>query len=130
MPSLPSKKKIVNTNKRLLENRNWTFPVVRYFTWKLEPLSNISSVVIVLLSRNDSKIRSANKLGRMENSNKLHFNFRKLQIRQGQEIFRSKRLLIVFFNVIRKDLSENEILKVWLRIVTQLWYDDNYGRLI
>ena len=48
----------------------------------------------------------------MENSNKLHFDFRKLQIKQGQEIFRSERLLTVFFNVIMKDLSENEILKV------------------
>ena len=66
----------------------------------------------------------------MENSNKLHFDFRKLQIKQGQEIFRSKRLLTVFINVIMKDLPENEILKVWFRIATQLWYDDNYGRLI
>ena len=66
----------------------------------------------------------------MENSNKLHFDFRKLQIKQGQEIFRSKRLLTVFINVIMKDLSENEILKVWFRIATQFWYDDNYGRLI
>ena len=34
MPSLPTKKKIfVNTSKGLLENRNWTFSVVRYFTW-------------------------------------------------------------------------------------------------
>ena len=32
----------------------------------------------------------------MENSNKLHFNFRKFQIKQGQEIFRSKRLLTVY----------------------------------
>ena len=26
---------------KLLKNRNWTFPVVRYFTWKLELVSDI-----------------------------------------------------------------------------------------
>ena len=45
---------------------------------------------------NDRLIRTAKKLGAMENSNKLHFNFRKFQIKQGQEIFRSKRLLTVY----------------------------------
>ena len=29
----------------LLENRNWTLPVVHYFKWKLEFFSNILSVV-------------------------------------------------------------------------------------
>ena len=31
----------VNTSRNLLENRNETFPVVRYFTWKLESVSDI-----------------------------------------------------------------------------------------
>ena len=31
----------VSTRKNLLRNRYWTFPVVRYFTWKLEFVSNI-----------------------------------------------------------------------------------------
>ena len=26
----------VSTSKNLLKKSNWTFPVVRYFTWKLE----------------------------------------------------------------------------------------------
>ena len=37
----------VNTSKRLVENRNWTFPVVHDFTWKLEFFSNILSVFVV-----------------------------------------------------------------------------------
>ena len=45
----PPPKRIVNTSQRLLENRNWTFPVVHYFTWKLEFFSNIFSL---LVSRN------------------------------------------------------------------------------
>ena len=47
VPSLPLKKKILLIlAKRLLENRNWTFPAVRYFTWKLELFSNILSVLL------------------------------------------------------------------------------------
>ena len=37
---------VVNTSKKLLKNRNWVFPVVRYFTWKLESVSNILSVIV------------------------------------------------------------------------------------
>ena len=33
--------KFVNTSKKLLKNRNQSFPVVHYFTWKLELVSNI-----------------------------------------------------------------------------------------
>ena len=48
MSSLPPPKKdFVNTSKRLLENRNWTSPVVHYFTLKLEFLWNILSVLVV-----------------------------------------------------------------------------------
>ena len=50
MPSLPPKKKIfVNTRKRLLEIRNWTFPVVRYIKWRLVFFSNILSVLVVYI---------------------------------------------------------------------------------
>ena len=31
--------KFVSTTKNLLKNRNWTFPVVHYLTWKLEFMS-------------------------------------------------------------------------------------------
>ena len=31
----------INTNGKLLENRNGTVPLVRYFTWKLELVSDI-----------------------------------------------------------------------------------------
>ena len=48
---LSPQENFVNTSKKLLENRNWAFPVVRYFTWKLEFFSNISSVVIELPCR-------------------------------------------------------------------------------
>ena len=36
----------VNTSKTLLKNRNWTFSVVHFFTWKLEFVSNILSMVV------------------------------------------------------------------------------------
>ena len=34
-------KGFVNTSKKLLKNRNWTFPIASYFTWRLEFLSVI-----------------------------------------------------------------------------------------
>ena len=43
------KQNFVNTSKRLLENRSWTFPVERYFTWKLEFFSNILSVLVMMM---------------------------------------------------------------------------------
>ena len=42
----PRKENVANTRKRLLENKNGTFPVVHYFTWKLEFFSNIFPVVV------------------------------------------------------------------------------------
>ena len=35
-----------NTSKNLLKNRNWTFPIVCYFTWKLEFGSNIWRIIV------------------------------------------------------------------------------------
>ena len=34
-------KNFVNTSKKLVKNRSWTFPTVHYFTRKLQPVSNI-----------------------------------------------------------------------------------------
>ena len=39
--SLFQKEHFANTSKKLLKNRHWTFPVVNYFIWKLEFISNI-----------------------------------------------------------------------------------------
>ena len=36
----------VNTSNKLLKNRNHTFPVVWYFAWKLELLSNILWMIL------------------------------------------------------------------------------------
>ena len=41
------KENFVNAIKRLLENRNLTFPLVRYFKRKLEFFSNILSAVVL-----------------------------------------------------------------------------------
>ena len=47
VPKLTPKIKIfVNTSKKLLNNRNWTFPAMCYFTWKLEFVSNILSMIV------------------------------------------------------------------------------------
>ena len=37
---------LVNASKRLLNNRNETFPLVRYFTWKLQFVSNILFMIV------------------------------------------------------------------------------------
>ena len=37
----------VSTTKNLLKKRNWIFPVLHYFTWKLEFLSNILWTIVV-----------------------------------------------------------------------------------
>ena len=39
----------VNTGRKLLENRKETFPVVRYFTRKLELVSDILLVIVAIL---------------------------------------------------------------------------------
>ena len=36
----------VSTSKNLLKNRNWTFPVVQHFIWKLEFASNILWMIV------------------------------------------------------------------------------------
>ena len=38
----------VNTSKKLLKNRTWTFPVVPYLTWELEFVSNILCIIVDL----------------------------------------------------------------------------------
>ena len=43
-----SRRKFGKTSKRFLENGNWTFTVVRYFTWKPEFFSNNSSLVVFI----------------------------------------------------------------------------------
>ena len=48
---LPQNKNFVSTSKNLLKNRNWTFPVVRYFTWKLEFVSNILWMIVASSNR-------------------------------------------------------------------------------
>ena len=37
----------VSITKNLLKKRNWIFPVLHYFTWKLEFLSNILWTIVV-----------------------------------------------------------------------------------
>ena len=44
--SFSRNEKFVSTNKNLLKNRSWTFPIVRYFTWKLEFVSNIFWMIV------------------------------------------------------------------------------------
>ena len=39
-------KNFVNTSKKHLKNRNWTFHVVLYFTWKLEFVLNTFSMFV------------------------------------------------------------------------------------
>ena len=45
-PVLPPERKFSNTSKTLLESRNWTFSSVRFFTWKVELVSNILSMLV------------------------------------------------------------------------------------
>ena len=39
-------KNFVNISKKLLKYRYWTFPAARYFTWKLECVKNILSMIV------------------------------------------------------------------------------------
>ena len=52
-PTPPTKKKkkmFFNTSKRLLKNRNWTFPVVHHFTSKLEFASILCEWLLIWAS--------------------------------------------------------------------------------
>ena len=40
------KKNFFSSSEKLLKNTNWTFSVVRYFTWKLEFVSNILWMIV------------------------------------------------------------------------------------
>ena len=40
----------VNTTKKLLKTRYWTFPLEQYFTWNLKFFSNILPVALVTRS--------------------------------------------------------------------------------
>ena len=44
--SYRQKENFFNTSKKPLKNRNETFPVVRYFSWKLELVSNTLWVIV------------------------------------------------------------------------------------
>ena len=46
MLSLSPNRNFVSTSKKLLKNRNWTFPVVRHFTWKLESAANTLCMIV------------------------------------------------------------------------------------
>ena len=48
-PLFLPKWKLYQNSIKLLKNRNWTFPVVLYFTWIVEFVSNISSMITVIL---------------------------------------------------------------------------------
>ena len=47
-PLFLPKWKLYQNSIKLLKNRNWTFPVVLYFTWIVEFVSNISSMITVI----------------------------------------------------------------------------------
>ena len=36
----------VSSSKKILKNRNWTFPIAPYFTWKLVFVSNVLSMIV------------------------------------------------------------------------------------
>ena len=42
----PQNKNPINASNKLLKNPNWTFPVVRYFTGKLEFVSNNLTMIL------------------------------------------------------------------------------------
>ena len=44
----------VYTSRKLLKNRNWTFHIEHYFTWKLEFVSNILWMIVDDTSANDT----------------------------------------------------------------------------
>ena len=46
MLSPPPEMNFVSTTKNLLKNRNWTSPIVSYFTWKLEFVLNVLWMII------------------------------------------------------------------------------------
>ena len=47
----------VSTGKNLLKNRNWTFPVVRYFTWKLQSVTKDLGLTLVFMWRSAPRER-------------------------------------------------------------------------
>ena len=49
---LKFKLKFLSISKSLLKNRNWTFPVMHYFTWKPEYASNILWMIVGLVPSN------------------------------------------------------------------------------
>ena len=104
MPSAQScsqNKNLVSTSVHLLENRNWTFPKVHYFTWKLEFVSNILWMIVVGLERH--------KMKRSIDENKDHIRFSQKidwDYLLSQEIYKFCNIRYVNSNIlISKDIS-------------------------
>ena len=105
MPSAQScsqNKNLVSTSIHLLENRNWTFSKVHYFTWKLEFVSNILWMIVVKLERH--------KMKRSIDENKDHIRRFSQKIDWdyllSQEIYKFCNIRYVNSNIlISKDIS-------------------------
>ena len=52
----------VSISKILLKNRNWTFPIVRNLTWKLELVSNIMRTIAEIIKHARELIISSGKI--------------------------------------------------------------------
>ena len=105
MPSAQScsqNKNLVSTSMHLLENRNWTFPKVHYFTWKLEFVSNILWMVVVELERHKMKCSiDENKDHIRRFSQKIDWDYL-----LSQEIYKFCNIRYVNSNIlISKDIS-------------------------
>ena len=98
----PKKESFVNTTKKFLKNRSFPFPTAPYFTSKLEFVSNILSMIVILTI---SK-KNISKGNTREITCRDYKNFDPLKINNEVKIVLTKENMdsgIKFFDVLDKD---------------------------
>ena len=112
-------KHFFSTGKNLLKNRKVTFPIVHYFTWKLEFVSNIF-LMIADVNFFNSVLRGILKFGLikvLQNRQKRNKDFMKNSYRiESTKMKRHIKLIKTYLKPLKRDQRKHFSQKNWKRL--------------
>ena len=112
-------KHFFSTGKNLLKNRKGTFPIVHYFTWKLEFVSNIF-LMIADVNFFNSVLRGILKFGLikvLQNRQKRNKDFMKNSYRiESTKMKRHIKLIKTYLKPLKRDQRKHFSQKNWKRL--------------
>ena len=112
-------KHFFSTGKNLLKNRKGTFPIVHYFTWKLEFVSNIF-LMIADVNFFNSALRGILKFGLikvLQNRQKRNKDFMKNSYRiESTKMKRHIKLIKTYLKPLKRDQRKKFSQKNWKRL--------------